>query len=118
MTYYVEPSVFYWMNVCATIRFVMIFVFAASLVFLFVCVLLCFIENDLKSDEERAEDRKRVKTVLPVFVISALLLAFIPDKHTCIEMLVAKTVTVENVSNTVEGTKELIDYIFEKVNAK
>ena len=43
---------------------------------------------------------------------------FVPDKKTCTEMLIAKTVTVENVNTTIDGTKELIDYIFEKVNAK
>ncbi len=43
--------------------------------------------------------------------IGLLGVVFIPDKQTMIEMLVAKTATVENAEWTVDAVKQAVDYI-------
>lgn len=118
MTYYVDPSLFYLINVCTGIRGVAVALLVVSLA-IFISRAICyFADYDYLQDNEKDQYKKGVKMVTPAILISVLLIVFVPSKQTCVEMLIAKTVTVENLNTTIDGTKELIDYIFEKVNAK
>ena len=119
MTYYVDPSVFYWINVCNGIYSVSLVIMVLSVIaFGVVALIIYFKKDDGYEFDDIKEILKVLKITIAMAITSLLLVVFVPDKKTCIEMLIAKNVTVENVNTTIDGTKELIDYIFEKVNTK
>jgi len=54
------------------------------------------------------------KMVIPL-IISAFLLVLIPSKDTLTKMLVASYVTTENVDKAATTSKDIVDYITEKI---
>jgi hypothetical protein len=69
------------------------------------------------------DDDDTVKIISQGFKTSCILLGiclslalFTPSRETCQEMIVSSVVTHENVNGAIENTKELVDYIVDKVN--
>ena len=117
MTYYVEPSMFYWIEVFNSVKLLagilMVVAFIGTVI-----VLLAMNEVDEEDEEDKAKCLHYAKITIAVLISTTLLFIFVPTKKTCIEMMIAKNITVENVNTTIDGTRELIDYIFDKVNGK
>ena len=125
--YIIDPAVFYWINVLATLQTL----FAIVGAFLSVAGIV-FEAIDHKWDAKAAEYVEVIdhyqtaiaKTLLKwakitsvlgiIFVIASI---FIPGKVTSIEMLVARTATFDNVNMTVDGIKELVDYIINAIKS-
>ena len=108
--YIIDPNVFYWMNVLGSLKDVTLFV---SIMFCIVtCVLAIF---TIMCSAEQYEHTKLLFKLTVIAGIVAFVMAvisvFIPSKQTCIQMLVAKTATFENVNWTVEQIKDFIDYV-------
>ncbi len=130
MTYIIDPSVFYWINVLGTLQIAL----AVLGSFGFVGGIIALIYGwSVKSDAYDREydsaakkydyviDHKEMQKALKwikrgrilsvvsvIFIIAAI---FVPGKTTSIEMLIAKTATFENVGMSIDSIKELIDYI-------
>lgn len=126
MTYFIQPSTIYLINVLQGARYAIFFL----LVILVFCVFATgFDLHDVvmsgnRNDKEKDADNSpgNIKRSLKIYTILMLigvaLLVLIPDKKTCLEIMTAKTVTVENVSVSMEDTKKAVDYIYSKINEK
>ena len=117
MTYYIEPSVIYWMHVFHVLNITtcVAAVFMGLGFAIMVAIYLVMTAESYYDESEIKVCVKGCKICGVIFVISLLTTIFVPDKQTCMEMLIAKTITVENVNGTIEQAKEIIDYIVDKV---
>ena len=122
MTPIINPWIFYLLSVADKFQIVNIF----SLVILgFVLFIgfICFREEldsvyNTKDENEKIIQnyKKKVKYPLIIFIINLFLLLFVPGKETLTKMIIANVVTYENVDAGVDTTKEIIDYVFEKID--
>jgi hypothetical protein len=69
----------------------------------------------LNTEKEEAGIKKRLKLFFIFGLITVMISIFLPDKETCIEMMVASQITHENVEATKEEVYEIIDYITDKI---
>lgn len=112
MTYLIEPSVFYWMQVLDAAK--SLSVVMAIISFIVATIAWGAYITDGDEDDKTWLRTPRVASVV-VFILSVLAATFIPSKETLITMLVAKAATVENVGWTVDALKEVVDYIVEAI---
>ena len=116
MSYIINPSIFYWMSVLnglKTISIVLLIISSALTVIFSIMITTC----DYWEDDENERARKILKCTIIVMIVLIILIVFIPGKETMIEMLIAKTATVENTELTIDAIKGLVDYIVESLKA-
>lgn len=113
MEYIINPSWFYWLHVIDGIRgfaIGVIIVSIAASVIIGIALLINASDGDFEG-----ETVKKLTSLLVVLlsssVIAGILLIFVPEKGTLIEMMIAKKATYDNVSWTIEQVKEAVDYI-------
>jgi len=130
MNYIIDPSVFYWINVFGILQTVCAIVggilLSAGICF---CVAYFYYRDD--TTKRVYDEKKRYYVDIPdkdkldrihdfltsmkiCFVLGVILMVssiFIPGKVTSVEMLIAHTATFDNVNMTVDGIKDLVDYI-------
>lgn len=127
MDYIVNPSWFYWLNTIEAFRYIFFALLTClvitSIVILVVLAIAFFEGKDFKdrldedgnptdSDWKTYLITKRLaKIILPITIILAIIIAFIPSKETIISMMIAKYATKTNVNMTIEGIKSIVDYI-------
>ena len=114
--YIINPSIFYWMNVLDTIRGMTIFITVMSVTLLVIAIVFYFMSIDVEEYKEAKTYRKLIFIAVIIMAISSIIIIFIPDKRTSIEMLIARTATYENAQLTVQGIKEVVDYIVQAIN--
>jgi uncharacterized membrane protein len=114
----VNPVIIYLINLMGSLR--VGFIFGA--VIFAILTIFCAVEyEDLKesnSNEDKQMTKKffrASKRFLVCFVLTFILIVFVPSKDTCIEMIVASYVTPDNIDAGVEKTKETVDYIIDKI---
>ena len=123
MNYIVNPMWFYWIDVLSNLDIACFVFFVVGLI---ICIISAIIGFVLKTNNEHFgendEDYKAgcmylkiSKKLLPLVIVSLLLTVFIPEKKTLIEILVAKTATIENCELTLDGIKSVVDYIVIKM---
>ena len=112
MTYFIHPAWFYLINLVSNLKGlgIILIIISAIILFLF---LFSYIEGS-ESEQEKIKKKFKKRFLLPL-TIGIIVMFFIPDKETCIEMTVASIVTKENVNYTVETVKDITDYVVEKV---
>lgn len=110
MEYIINPAWFYWINVADTLKSVFVVLFVVSCAVMLATLICGFCDDD-------DDARRRLKYVLPAFVICLLAMAFSPSKDTLIEMQVAKIATVDNAKLTVDALKSAVDYIINAINS-
>lgn len=136
MNYIIDPAVFYWINVLGTLQTVLALFGSLLVVAGITMIMICrFSDDDLYNSEydntkhdwvkvldKEAANRHntmakwaRICILLGIIMIIASI--FIPGKTTGIEMLVARTATFDNMNLTVDGIKELIDYIVKAIKS-
>lgn len=128
MTYYINPIWFYLMDICDWFKGISIIILCISviaLIFETVGWINDYVDEfggyifgkDIKEIPQCIKFIKKIfiSTVI-IFIISLILSIAIPTSKTITKMLVASVITVENVNEAKENTKELVDYIFEKVS--
>lgn len=113
--YIINPSIFYWMNVLDSVRGVALIILLLSIACLIIALILYFIDVD-EEDEVAKIYRKLMFISGIITVINIIIIIFIPDKRTSMEMLIARTATYENTQLTVQGIKEIVDYIIQAIN--
>lgn len=114
----INPVAIYVINLMGSLRVGLIIgavIFAALTIF---CAAEYMDMKDGNSDEDKQMTKdfyRSSKRFLICFVLTLILVVFVPSKDTCVEMLVASYVTPDNIDAGVEKTKESIDYIVEKI---
>jgi len=111
MTYIINPSVFYWIKVLDGLASISISFLIIGGVGIFAFGIMGPVDFACMDDEEAKVIKTLFRITIPMFVVGLLGVVFIPDKQTMIEILVAKTVTVENAEWTVDSLKSVVDYI-------
>lgn len=124
--YIINPSVFYWMNVLNILHILNIIFFSFGLVFVFIGII-CYAVYTYNSivyptvyehGDKVAKIWRKIAIIAGIVsIFSGLMMIFIPDKYTSIEMLIAKTATYENAQLTVQGIKEIVDYIIQAIKS-
>ena len=117
MEYIINPSWFYWLHVIDGIRRfaigVIVLSAAASII---IGISLLINASDGYCEGETV---KKLTSLLVVLlsssVIAGILLIFVPEKGTIIEMMIAKKATYDNVSWTIEQVKEAVDYVISAI---
>lgn len=112
MTYIINPGIFYWIGIANALKNLSIVCFLISFVGLaviFVFYVSCY-EYGFDDDEKKLLKRI-IRIAAPMLVCGLIGMIFIPDKQTLIEMLIAKTATVENAEWTLDALKQAVDYI-------
>lgn len=114
----INPAVIYLINLMGSLRVALI-VGAVIFMVLTIFCAINYVDCSEGSSEESKQSAKDFfrwsKRFLVCFVITVVLIAFVPSKDTCTEMLVASYVTPNNIDTGVEKTKELVDYIVDKI---
>ena len=111
MTYIINPSVFYWINVLNGLTSVSILLLIIGSVGIIVFGIISLVDHAYMDEEEATVMKKVFRFVIPMFVLGLLGVVFIPDKQTMMEILIAKTATVENAEWTIDSLKSVVDYI-------
>lgn len=117
MHYIVNPWFFYLMDVCEFLDNITKVSFIISIIGA-VCLLIGYVsvQIDDNDDEIGNKLKKWSKFCFIVGIISCLLAVFIPSKDTCEKMIISSLITEENIDAGKEEAKELIDYVFEKID--
>lgn len=125
MTYIINPSWFYWLNVVDNLRCIVIAAISVDLIVLVVCAI-CFLicaevikefPGVCSGEKKRLPlYEKALKWGLIIFPVLAIVFVFLPYKDTLIEMQVARFATYENAEWTVETVKNAVDYIVEAIS--
>ena len=117
MTYYINPL---WVYIYGIIDSLKDYLELISFIALSVFIIAGYIRV-VSYDTEFVKNGFRIlhkilKISIVIAISASVINIFIPDKKTCLEMIVANTVTKENADGAIEKTKELVDYIIESVN--
>lgn len=116
----ISPWLIYLINASPGIRISLIFIGSLLLVlawFLYTKSDTNFVWSDSYKDQELSKKYKRAKNVTIAIAVLVLLTTFlIPSKQTCYQMLAAHYMTYENVDALGEQAKDVVDYIFDKVD--
>jgi hypothetical protein len=110
MHYIINPIWFYLFNLTDNLRMIL-FLF---LLFGGAYSFITLISGALDGSFDHPLYRVGKKLVIPL-IISIFLITFIPSKDTLTKMLVASYVTQENINTATETSKDIVDYITEKI---
>lgn len=111
MNYIINPSVFYWINVLNSLVSVSVLLLVIGSAGIIILGIIWFVNRDYMDDEETTAIKKVFRLAVPMFVVGLIGIVFIPDKQTMMEILIAKTATVENAEWTIDSLKSVVDYI-------
>ena len=113
-TYYIHPVWFYLTHLSQ--GFGTAFTILGILSAIVTVALLIGLIIDAEIDEKINKTVKKTTIIMGICAIITIFLSVtIPDKQTCIEMMVASQVTHENVETVKEEVFEIVDYVTEKV---
>ena len=122
--YIIDPSIFYWMKVLDTVHILSCVFFSFGVIAVIVgvsCYTVSMYDyrtySHLRDNYELlAKNWKKVVIISGIIsVICGILMIFLPNKTVILEMLIAKTITSENIQFTIKEIKEVVDYIVEAV---
>ena len=112
MEYYINPMWFYLQSISNGIKIASIVGIVA--LFIATSVLICYYFDSFGEGKDKI--LKSIKRFVVGIIIAIILAIAIPSTDTINKMIVSSVVTKENVAKGVETTKDLIDYIVDKIN--
>lgn len=120
MNYIINPIWFYIIDVLENLKII-----ALGMTLVFGCALpvILYIYFEIRDDEDEwhkeiQELKKAMKFSIITLIVSFGVRVFVPSEETCYKMIVASTVTTENVNKAESVIKDSVDYIFEKLGDK
>lgn len=113
--YIINPSIFYWMHVINVLSNVSTAFFILGVISIILCIIFWKVYQYWEEDKIAKIWYKALIISTVISIITGFIMIFVPDKFTCIEMLVARTATYENTQLTVQGIKEVVDYIVQAI---
>ena len=120
----INPAIFYWIGVSSAAQAFFVVAVGTAICVLIVAALIISMEASLiKSFPRSSEENIRIlntwkkilKYSIIAVVVGGLLCVFIPTKETLLSILVAKYLTYENATWTLESVKEAVNYIVNAV---
>ena len=116
MNYIIDPKIFYIVSLLNSIK--IFFAVCGSACLAGSCVFgIFFLVTFLEEERETAEKLKRSCVKLIEYGLIIMLISlFIPSEDTCLRMIVANYITVDNANNGISTVKEIIDYIITSIN--
>lgn len=116
----INPWVIYLINLCDNIKTLSIIAICITVVAVVIIGLSWgFEEYDCCDEEDTKAIRqyymKWIKIPTVVLICSLVFNAALPTEKTCYTMLVSSQLTEENIHNVGDNAKEVVDYIFEKI---
>lgn len=120
--YIINPSTFYWFNVFSGLKeFTTVFA-CFCIVGTAACIGIWIYNYTQWIEYERERYKKYARmgkcATIGLGIASIILVAaaiFLPDKETSVEILVAQTLTHDNVNWTIAQVKEIIDYVIKNL---
>ena len=117
-SYVINPSTFYWFNVLSSLKELTTVLACFCGVGTVVCIGIWiynyteWVEYECERYKEYARTSRRATIGLGIvtFILIAAAI-FLPSQETSIEILVARTLTHENINWTVGQVKEIVDYV-------
>lgn len=117
MNYLINPIWFYLISLVDNVRGITI---VAVLITVMAAGVVAIWTDDTSvfgsPQEEIIVLKKKIKKFAILFVIESLILIFVPSKSDMEKMLMASYATGENITTATNYGKDLVDYIFNKVN--
>ena len=114
--YIINPFIFYWMHVMNVLSIVSTAFFCFGVLSTIFSIIFWKAYQCWEGDKVAKIWHKALIVSIIISVITGLIMIFVPDKSTSIEMLIARTATYENAQLTVQGIKEIVDYIIQAIN--
>lgn len=120
----INPAIFYWIGVSSAAQAFFVISVGTAICVLIVAAIIISMEASLvKTFPRGSEENIRVvnswkkifKYSVITIIIGSLLCVFIPTKETLLSILVAKYLTYENATWTLESVKEAVNYIINAV---
>lgn len=116
----INPWAIYLINVCDNLQFIsLIATLIAITAVILIGVAWAFDEDDCCDEEDAKAIRqyymKWIKIPAIVLICSLVFSLVLPTEKTCYTMLVSSQLTEENIHNVGDNAKEVVDYIFEKI---
>lgn len=120
----INPAIFYWIGVSSAAQTFFVVAVGTAICVLIVAAIIISMEASLiktfpRNNEENFKAlntwKKILKYSIIVVIIGSLLCVFIPSKQTLLSILVAKYLTYENATWTLESVKEAVNYIVNAV---
>lgn len=116
----INPWVIYLINLCDNLKTLSIIAICITVVAVIIIGLSwAFAENDCCDEEDAKAIRqyymKWIKIPTIVLICSLVFGIVLPTEKTCYTMLVSSQLTEENIHNVGDNAKEVVDYIFEKI---
>ena len=117
-SYIINPSTFYWLNVLSNLNELAIGLACFCSIGTVICIFI-WVGNYAQWMTYELERYKKYmciskRATIGLGIASFILIAaaiFLPDKTTSVEILVARTLTHDNVNWTIAQIKEIVDYI-------
>lgn len=115
MDYIIDPWLFYLIGVVNSVGFV-IKILSALWGLFWICSFVAYALNAFDPDEETNPDGKEAFKITTIIFIPILLLAiFIPSKDTMNKMLIANTLTKQNIEAGADFTQDQIAKVIDKI---
>lgn len=119
----ISPMFFYWVEVVNSLVITFLTIGIFLFVPFFVCTVCYIYAKNIDycciSEKDMIKIRKAWKFGMKISSISILFILisiFLPTKETLIRMEIAKNITPQNVTILKGEVKNVVDYMFEKVN--
>lgn len=119
-TLIINPWIIYLISLCNNLKFISIIAICITVVAVVpIGIAWAFDEDDCCDEEDAKAIRqyymKWIKIPAIVLICSLVFGIVLPTEKTCYTMLVTSQLTEENIHNVGNNAKEVVDYIFEKI---
>lgn len=116
----INPWIIYLISLCHNLKFISIIAICITVVAVVIIGLSCGFEEYDCCDKEDAKAIRQyymewIKIPAIVLICSLVFGIVLPNEKTCYTMLVSSQLTEENIHNVGDNAKEVVDYIFEKI---
>lgn len=113
----VSPWLIYFANCCGNMIIVCAIIAFANFAFGFAYGLHEAIDKESFTDEYCLILKRKSRKCIILASLFMILTACIPSTDTCYKMIAANIITYENVDSVKGLTKDMVDYIFEKIGS-
>ena len=119
-TLIINPWIIYLISLCNNLKFISIIAICITVVaVVLIGIAWAFDEDDCCDEEDAKAIRqyymKWIKIPAIVLICSLVFSFVLPTEKTCYTMLVSSQLTEETIPNVGDNAKEVVDYIFEKI---
>lgn len=120
MDYIIDPMLIYWISVISSLGVLFAKIAAVSVCVILVSAVTYVMNYDIHY-RDRLENKalkiapKCIKISIVTFIISMVAVVFIPTQQTMYAMLIANTLTRQNIQGATDFTQDQIGKIIDKV---